>query len=71
MRKGWKMPSGSCLIERATKVVAGTILLAVAAGFLILGISVLPITGVILAIPPLLTGILFLAAPQSRSCSKD
>ncbi len=65
------MDSGNCLVERATRVVAGIMFLAVAAGFLFLGISVLPITGVILAIPPFLTGMLFLAAPQSRSCSKE
>ena len=62
------MPSGSCLVERVTRGTVGIALLTVAACFLVMGFSVLPVTGVILAVPPLITGILFLASPKSRSC---
>jgi NhaP-type Na+/H+ and K+/H+ antiporter len=62
------MQSGNCLVEQITRATVGISLLAVAALFFILGFSVLPVTGVILAIPPLLTGIIFLASPKSRSC---
>ena len=62
------MASGGCLIEQVTRTGVGIALLAVAACFFVLGFSVLPVTGVLLAVPPLLTGILFLASPKSRSC---
>lgn len=62
------MLSGNCLVEQFTRGAVGIALLTVAACFLIMGFSVLPITGVILAVPPLITGILFLASPKSRSC---
>ncbi len=62
------MSGENCFIEQVTRVAVGIALLIVAVCFLILGFSVLPITGVILAVPPLLTGILFLASPKSRSC---
>ena len=62
------MQRGHCLVEQVTRATVGISLLVVAALFLILGFSVLPVTGVILAIPPLLTGFIFLASPKSRSC---
>jgi NhaP-type Na+/H+ and K+/H+ antiporter len=62
------MLRGHCLVEQVTRTTVGIALLVVAALFFILGFSVLPVTGVILAIPPLLTGIIFLASPKSRSC---
>ena len=62
------MSTASCRIERVFKFVVVTILLAVAAGFLALGLSLLPVTGIVLALPPLMTAVLFMAAPPSRAC---
>ena len=64
------MQSGQCFFEQVTRATVGISLLVVAALFFILGFSVLPVTGVILAIPPFLTGVIFLASPKSRSCHR-
>jgi hypothetical protein len=62
------MTTVSCRVERTLRFVVVAVLLAVAAGFLALGLSVLPVTGIVLALPPLVTAVLFMAAPLSRAC---
>ncbi len=59
-----------CLMERVVDMELGLVLLLLAGLFLVLGVTLLPVIGVILAIA--LTGVSlhFLAAPPGEACPR-
>jgi hypothetical protein len=59
-----------CLMERLVDTELGVVLLVLAGLFLALGITFLPVTGVILAIALAGLSLRFLAAPPGEACPR-
>jgi len=57
-----------CIVERISKASIGVFLLFVASGFMLSGITVLPLFGFLLAVPALLASIYFFSAHLNKSC---
>ena len=57
-----------CIVERISKAGLGLFFLFVAAGFMLSGITVLPLFGFLLALPALLASIYFFSAHLNKSC---
>jgi hypothetical protein len=57
-----------CIVERISKASIGVFFLFVASGFLLSGITVLPLFGFLLAVPALLASIYFFSAHLNKSC---
>jgi hypothetical protein len=57
-----------CIVERISKASIGGFFLFVAAGFMLSGITVLPLFGFLLALPALLASIYFFSAHLNKSC---
>ena len=63
------MLKNNCLFERVSHVSVGLILLLFAAGLGMIGVTVLPVIGLIAAMPVLFLAALFFKAPRSRECT--
>lgn len=63
------MKSIDCLFERVTNFGVGLTLLAIGAGFSLIGITVLPVLGFLVALPVLALSAVFFAAHRSRACT--
>lgn len=57
-----------CIVERISKASIEVFFLFVASGFLLSGITVLPLFGFLLAVPALLASIYFFSAHLNKSC---
>jgi hypothetical protein len=57
-----------CIVERISKSGLGLFFLFVTAGFMLSGITVLPLFGFLLAVPALLASIYFFSAHLNKSC---
>ena len=57
-----------CIVERISKAGMGLFFLFVTAGFILSGITVLPLFGFLLAVPTLLASIYFFSAHLNKSC---
>ena len=57
-----------CIVERISKAGIGLFFLFIAGGFLLSGITVLPLFGFFLAIPALLASIYFFSAHLNKNC---
>ena len=57
-----------CIVERISKAGIGAFFLFVAIGFMLSGITVLPIFGFLLAVPALIASIYFFSAHLNKSC---
>jgi hypothetical protein len=58
-----------CKLERVSNVTVGLILMGVGLLFVISGITVLPVIGLVIAAPVLVLACVFVAAPRSKACS--
>jgi hypothetical protein len=58
----------NCGLEKPLNIVIGALLFLVGLGFTLIGITVLPIIGFLVAIPVLALAIFFVAAPKSKEC---
>ncbi len=63
------MRKSDCLFERASHVAVGLILLLFAAGLGLIGVTVLPLLGLIAALPVVFLAALFFKAPRSQECT--
>ena len=63
------MNKNECKLERVSNVTIGLILLLLGGLFLLSGITVLPVFGLLIAVPVLIIAGVFLAAPRSKACS--
>ena len=63
------MKSLECKLEKVSNAMVGTILLFVGLVFVMLGITVIPIIGLLLALAAFVLGVVFLLAPRSESCA--
>lgn len=58
----------TCIVERISKAGIGLFFLFITAGFLLSGVTVLPLFGFLLAVPALLASIYFFSAHLNKSC---
>jgi len=58
-----------CKLERVSNVTVGLILMGVGLLFALTGITVLPVIGLLIAMPVLVLAVVFLAAPRSKACT--
>jgi hypothetical protein len=57
-----------CIFEQISKTSLGLFFLIVTAGFMLSGITVLPLFGFLLAVPALLASIYFFSAHLNKGC---
>lgn len=62
------MTNTDCRLERISHIMVGFFLLLTASGFFIIGITVLPFLGIMVAIPVVVLAALFLRVPRSKEC---
>ena len=58
-----------CKLERVSDVTVGLILMGVGLLLALTGITVLPVIGLLIAVPVLVLAVVFLAAPRSKACT--
>ena len=58
-----------CKLERVSNVTIGFILLGFGLLFSLLGITVLPVIGLLIALPVLIIAGIFLVSPRSKACA--
>jgi len=63
------MNKNECGMERVSNVTVGFILMFVGLLFMITGITVLPIIGLMIAVPVLILAGIFLVSPRSKACA--
>lgn len=59
----------SCIFEKASDFGVAVALGFIAMGFGVIGVTVLPVIGLLLAVPVAVTAFIFAAAPPSRTCA--
>lgn len=63
------MNKNDCRLERISNVSIGFILLGVGLFFTIIGITVLPVIGLMIAVPIFVIAGIFLVSPRSKACA--
>lgn len=63
------MNKTDCKLERVSNVTVGLLLLTVGVFFTLIGIMIIPVIGLMVAMPVLLLAFIFLASPRSKTCS--
>lgn len=58
-----------CKLERVSNFTIGLILLLIGLGFTLIGIAIIPVLGLVIAVPILILAGIFLAAPRSKACA--
>ena len=67
--RGDKMNKTDCKLERVSNVTVGFFLLIIGLLFTLIGIFVIPVLGLLVAIPVLIVAMVFLASPRSKACA--
>jgi len=63
------MNKNECRLERVSNVTIGFIFMVVGLFFAGTGVTVLPVIGLLIAVPVLVLAGIFLVAPRSKACS--
>jgi hypothetical protein len=58
-----------CKLERVSNVTIGLVLLLIGLGFTLIGVAIIPVLGLVIAVPVLILAGIFLAAPRSKACA--
>ncbi len=58
-----------CLFERPANLLIGTLLTVIALGFSVVGITILPVLGLLIAVPVFVVAAAFFTAPKSQACT--
>ena len=58
-----------CKLERVSNVTIGFMLMTFGLLFALIGITVLPVIGLLIAVPVLIIAGVFLASPRSKACA--
>ena len=64
-----KMNKNECRLERVSNVTIGFFLLIFGLLLTISGITVLPVIGLMIAVPVLIVAVVFMASPRSKACA--
>ena len=63
------MKTLDCKLERLSNTMVGAILFFFGLIFALLGLTIIPVIGLLIAIPVIIMGTIFILAPRSRACS--
>ncbi|MGB5750749.1 MAG: hypothetical protein WBM69_27515, partial [Desulfobacterales bacterium] len=63
------MKALDCKLERVSNAMVGAILIFIGLVFTILGITVIPIIGLLIALAAFVLGGVFVLAPRSKACA--
>ena len=63
------MNKNECRLERVSNVSLGLVFLGVGLLFTLIGITVLPVIGLMIAVPVFVIAGIFLVSPRSNACS--
>ena len=63
------MGAANCLFERFSNMSTGFVLLFIGLGLVVVSFTVLPVVGLVLAVPVLIASIVFFIARRSKQCS--
>jgi hypothetical protein len=63
------MNKTECKLERVSNITIGFFLLIIGVMFTLIGIMIVPVIGLLVAIPVLIVAGVFLASPRSRACA--
>ena len=63
------MNKTDCKLERVSNVTVGFFLSIIGFLFTLIGIIVIPVLGLLVAIPVLIIAMIFLASPRSKACA--
>jgi hypothetical protein len=58
----------NCGLEKPLNIVIGGLLFLIGLGFTFIGVMILPVIGLVVAVPVLAFSIFFFAAPKSKEC---
>jgi hypothetical protein len=58
-----------CKLERVSNFTIGMVLLLIGLGFTLIGVAIIPVLGLVIAVPVLILAGIFLAAPRSKACT--
>ena len=64
-----KMNRNECRLERVSNVTIGFFLMIFGLLLTVSGITVLPVIGLLIAVPVLIIAVVFLASPRSKACA--
>lgn len=63
------MKALDCKLERVSNAMVGAILVFIGLIFTLLGLTVIPLVGLLIAIPAFVMGGIFVLAPRSKACA--
>lgn len=63
------MKSLDCKLERVSNAMVGAVFIFMGLVFTILGITVIPVVGLLIALAAFAMGVIFLLSPRSRACT--
>jgi hypothetical protein len=58
-----------CLVERPTKIVIAAVLTLMALGMSVIGVTILPFIGLLMAVPVFAAAVFFAFSPPSQECT--
>ena len=62
------MPSLNCRFERLSNFSIGIVLILIGLGFVVIGVTIIPVFGLLIAAPLFIAGVLFIKAHRSQEC---
>jgi hypothetical protein len=68
-KRGDNMKTLDCKLERYSNSMVGLILIFIGLVFTLLGVTVIPIFGLLIAAAAFFLGVVFLLAPRSKTCA--
>ena len=63
------MKTLDCKLERVSNVTVGAVLFFIGFIFTVLGLTIIPFIGLLIAVPVIIMGSIFVIAPRSRACN--
>ena len=63
------MKTLDCKLERLSNTAVGAIFFFIGLIFTLLGLTIIPVAGLLIAIPVIIMGKIFILAPRSRACT--
>jgi hypothetical protein len=67
--RGIQMKSLDCKLERVSNTMIGAVLFFIGLVFVLLGLTIIPVIGLLIALPVIIMGTIFIFAPRSKACT--
>ena len=68
-KRGIQMKSIDCKLERVSNTMVGAVLSLIGMVFVLLGMTIIPVIGLLIAIPVIIMSTIFIFAPRSKACT--